>query len=335
MKAIAYQESLPVTNSKVLMDIEQIKPVAKDRDILVKIEAVSVNPVDTKVRMRAQPPEGKYKVLGWDATGIVESVGDDVSLFSVGDKVWYAGALDRQGCNSEFHLVDERIVSEMPTLIGFAEAAAMPLTTITAWEVLFDRLKLATESQGSILIIGAAGGVGSIMIQLAKQLTNLTVIATASRPETQEWASSLGADHVINHHEDMVVAIENLGIGNVEHVASLTHTDTHLEAISQIIAPQGQLALIDDPESFDIMPFKQKCVSIHWEFMFTRSLFQTHDMIKQHELLAKVAKMIDTGTIRSTAAGDSFDKINAKNLIKAHAFLESGKSKGKVVLAGF
>jgi zinc-binding alcohol dehydrogenase family protein len=215
MKAIGYQESLPITDSKVLMDIEQEKPVAKGKDILVKVEAISVNPVDTKVRVRAQPPEGEYKVLGWDAAGIVESVGDDVSLFKVGDKVWYAGALDRQGCNSEFHLVDERIVSKMPNSISFAQAAAMPLTTITAWEVLFDRLKLSADSSGSILIIGGAGGVGSIMIQLAKQLTDLTVIATASRPETQEWAASLGADHVINHHDNMVAEIQKLGIENV------------------------------------------------------------------------------------------------------------------------
>ncbi len=293
-----------------------------------------MNPVDTKIRLGVSPEGNTAKILGWDASGTVEAVGDEVELFKPGQKVWYAGALDRSGSNAEYHLVDERIVGEMPSSLSFAEAAAMPLTSITAWEMLFHRFGFSKESQGTLLIIGAAGGVGSIMIQLAKKRTNLTVIATASRESTTEWVRSLGADHVINHHHSMAEQLKGIGFEYVESIASLTHTDKHLDEIVRIVAPQGRLGVIDDPDMIDIMPFKRKSVSIHWELMFTRSLFQTEDMIKQHELLNEVAGMVDSGDLKTTAS-ENFGTISAANLIRAHALIESGKSRGKVVLSGF
>ena len=334
MKAVGYQRSLPVTAAQSLEDIELPTPEVQGHDLLVRIEAVSVNPVDTKIRQNVSPEGGDYKVLGWDAAGIVEAVGNEVTLFQPGDKVWYAGAVDRSGTNAEFHQVDERIVSRMPTSLGFAEAAALPLTTITAWEMLFDRLQVPKENAGSLLIVGAAGGVGSIMIQLAKRLTDLTVVATASRPETRAWAQELGADHVIDHRQSLVEEMKATGLESVEYVASLTHTDDHLAEIAELIAPQGRLAVIDDPVSLDIKPFKRKSVSVHWEFMFTRSLFQTTDMIKQHHLLERVAEMVDRGELVTTLA-EEFGTINADNLLRAHALLESGKGRGKIVLRGF
>ena len=335
MKAIGYQESLAIDAPNALINIELPTPAASGKDILVRVEAVSVNPVDTKIRLRAGPDEGQeHKVLGWDASGVVEAVGEEVSLFKAGDKVWYAGAINRSGSNAEYHLVDERIVSKMPESLSFTEAAAMPLTSITAYELLFERLGLNAESTGELLVIGASGGVGSIMVQLAKQLTNLTVIGTASRPETQEWVKGIGADHVIDHSNPLNEELKAIGFDTVAYIASLTNTDDHMPAIIEAIAPQGKISLIDDPASFDIMPFKVKSVSVHWELMFTRSLFQTSDMIEQHKLLAKVAEMVDAGQIKTTFAAD-FGTINAENLIKAHALLESGKSKGKIVLTGF
>ncbi|MEM1223081.1 MAG: zinc-binding alcohol dehydrogenase family protein [Verrucomicrobiota bacterium] len=334
MKAVGYQKSLPITASDSLIDIELPIPKVTGRDLLVKVEAVSVNPVDTKVRMRAEAEENTYKVLGWDASGVIQAVGDQVENFSVGQRVWYAGALDRSGTNAEYHLVDERIVGNMPESLDFVQAAALPLTTITAWEILFDRLGFTSESTGTLLVIGGAGGVGSILIQLAKQLTRLTVIATASRDATMDWVRSLGADHVINHRENMQAQLKDSGFETVDHVASLTHTDTHLPTILDIIAPQGSLCLIDDPEALDVIPFKLKSVSIHWELMFTRSLFQTSDMAQQGKLLNQVATMVDAGQIKTTVS-ESFGTINAANLKRAHALLESGKSVGKIVLTGF
>ncbi|MGD7653668.1 MAG: zinc-binding alcohol dehydrogenase family protein, partial [Verrucomicrobiales bacterium] len=280
MKAIAYQKSLPAEHPESLMEIELPAPAASGRDLLVRVEAISVNPVDTKVRMRKEPAEGEYQVLGWDAAGVVEAVGPEVTRFHPGDRVFYAGALDRPGSNSELHLVDERIAAKMPASLDFAQAAALPLTTITAWEILFDRLGFTADSTGTLLIIGAGGGVGSIMIQLAKQLTRLTVIGTASREETRQWALELGADQVIDHRNPLHQELRKLGHPEVHAITALTRTDQHLAAMAEAIAPQGKIAIIDDPASLDIMPFKQKSVSWHWEFMFTRSLFQTGDMIK-------------------------------------------------------
>jgi zinc-binding alcohol dehydrogenase family protein len=334
MKAIGYKTSLPITDSDALCDIEIEKPVASGRDILVEVKAISVNPVDTKIRRNVEPSDGKHKILGWDVSGVVIAVGGQASLFKVGDEVWYAGAINRPGANSEYHLVDERIASKKPISLMHEQAAALPLTSITAWELLFDRLKITEDNSKKLLVIGAAGGVGSVLIQLAKQLTQLTVIATASRNETKEWVRSLGADHVIDHSKPLSDGISSLGIPSVEYVISLNQTKVHATEIEKVLAPQGQLALIDDPGIFDIMPFKTKSIAIHWELMFTRSLFETEDMIEQHRLLERLSKLVDDGVVKTTAV-KSIGTINAKNLKQAHSLLESGQSIGKIVLSGF
>lgn len=339
MKAVGYQQSLAITEPAALLDIELPQPVATGRDLLVKVAAISVNPVDTKVRKRAAPPAGEYKVLGWDAAGEVVAVGPEVSNFQVGDRVYYAGALQRQGSNAEYQLVDERIVGKMPANLNFEQAAALPLTALTAWELLFDRLELATPSlkhpKPVLLVTGAAGGVGSILVQLARQLTTVTVVATASRPETQQWVKELGAHYVVDHSQPLIPQLQQLGIAAVSHVASLTQTDLHYAELVQLLAPQGKLALIDDPANgIDIMPLKQKSISVHWEFMFTRSLFSTADMVVQQQILSDLSRLIEQGQIKTTFK-QSFGKINAANLKQAHALLESGKAIGKIVLSGF
>ena len=337
MKAVAYYHSLPIQDPLALQDIELPEPIAGPRDLLVEVKAISVNPVDTKVRENVQPDAGTAKVLGWDVAGVVKAVGSDVSLFKVGDKVFYAGSIARAGANSERHVVDERIVGHMPKSLGFAEAAALPLTAITAWELLFERLAIAqgqTDLQQSLLIVGAAGGVGSILTQLASQLTALKVIGSASRPDTQAWVRELGADVIVDHSQPLSAELKRQGIDTVTHVASLTQTDQHLDQLVEALAPQGKLALIDDPKALDITKLKRKSLSLHWEFMYTRSLFQTQDMIEQHHLLNRVAELIDAGTLRTTV-GEHFGAINASNLRRAHALLESGKAKGKIVLEGF
>ncbi|WP_296556843.1 zinc-binding alcohol dehydrogenase family protein, partial [Pigmentiphaga sp.] len=312
--------------------------VASGRDLLVEVQAVSVNPLDTKVRQRAGPDEGQdHKVLGWDASGIVRAVGPEVTLFRPGDHVWYAGSIARAGTNSERHLVDERIVGRMPATLDFAQAAALPLTAITAWEMLFDRFGIAPGKQPthqSLLIIGAAGGVGSILTQLATRLTSLTVIGTASRPETQAWVKELGAHHVIDHGKPIAEELRRIGFPTVDLIAGLTQTDAHFDQIVEAIAPQGKFSLIDNPASMDITKFKNKSVSVHWELMFTRSLFGTADMIGQHRLLNEVAALVDAGLVRTTLA-EHVGPINAANLKRAHALVESGKVRGKVVLEGW
>jgi zinc-binding alcohol dehydrogenase family protein len=337
MKAIAAFASLPATDEGALQDITLPDPVATGHDILVEVHAVSVNPIDTKMR-RGLPAEGQTepRVLGWDASGIVRAVGPEVTLFRPGDRVWYAGALTRPGTNSELHLVDERIVGRMPNSLGFAEAAALPLTAITAWEMLFDRLglQLGGHEGEKLLVVGAAGGVGSILVQLARQLTGITVIGTASRPETREWARIFGAHHVIDHSKPIDEALNEAGLGEVEYVASLTHTGKHFTALVNALKPQGKLALIDDPEPIDIRLLKRKSISLHWELMFTRSLFTTPDIQAQHRLLNEVAQLVDDGRIRTTLA-QNLGTINASNLRRAHAFIESGAASGKVVLEGF
>jgi zinc-binding alcohol dehydrogenase family protein len=337
MKAIAYYAALPINDPKSLQDIELPEPVAGPRDLLVEVKAISVNPVDTKVRQNVAPENGAAKVLGWDVAGVVKAVGSEVSLFKVGDKVFYAGSLVRPGGNSELHTVDERIVGHMPKTLGFADAAALPLTAITAWELLFERLQVregqADEGQ-SLLIVGASGGVGSILTQLAKQLTGLKVIGTASRPETQAWAKDLGADLVIDHSKPLSEELKKAGHPQVNYVASLTQTDQHLDQLVEALIPQGKLALIDDPKVLDVSKLKRKSLSLHWEFMYTRSMFETSDMIEQHNLLNRVAELIDAGTLKTTV-GEHFGVINAANLRRAHELLESGKAKGKIVLEGF
>lgn len=337
MKAIAYYQSLPIDDPRALQDIELPEPTPGPRDLLVEVKAISVNPVDTKVRRNVQPEDGAAKVLGWDVAGVVKAVGSEVSLFKAGDQVFYAGSIARAGANSERHVVDERIVGHMPKSLGFAEAAALPLTAITAWELLFDRLQVSQEPADkgqSLLIVGAAGGVGSILTQLARQLTGLMVIGTASREQTQAWVRELGVHAVLDHSQPLSAELKRIGIEQVTHVASLTQTDTHLDQLVEALAPQGKLGLIDDPQSFDVTKLKRKSLSLHWELMYTRSLFETPDMQQQHVILTRVAELIDAGTLKTTV-GEHFGRIDAANLRRAHALLESGKAKGKIVLEGF
>jgi zinc-binding alcohol dehydrogenase family protein len=338
MKAIGYRRPLPIEHADSLLDLDVPAPAPKARDLLVEVKAIAVNPVDTKVRASSKPAEGQHKVLGWDALGVVREIGSEVTLFRPGDRVWYAGAIDRSGANSELHVVDERIVGLAPTSLADSAAAALPLTAITAWELLFDRLGVTRgEGQGkSLLIVGAAGGVGSILTQLARKLTALTVIGTASRPETIQWVKELGAHHVLDHRKPLAEEVRQASLAAPEYVVSLTNTTQHFAQIAELIAPQGKFGLIDDPTpaSVDVTLLKRKAVSLHWELMFTRSLYQTPDMADQHRLLTEVAKLVDAEVLRSTV-GEHYGKINAQNLRRAHAHIESGKAKGKVVLEGF
>ena len=337
MKAIAYRQSLPITHDEALIDIDLPAPQAQGRDLLVAVKAISVNPVDVKIRANVPPADGATKVIGWDAAGVVQAVGPDVTMFKPGDEVWYAGDLTRPGTNSELHLVDERIVGHKPRTLDFAQAAALPLTAITAWELLFERLQVSRDkgvTGKSLLVIGAAGGVGSILVQLARQLTGLTVIGTASREDTAEWVKELGAHHVIDHSKPLNEEIARLGLPPVTYVAALNQTDHHWPAIAELVAPQGKVALIDDPAAIDVRVLKRKSVSLHWEFMFTRSMFETDDMAQQHQLLDDVAQLVDTGVIKTTL-GERYGAINASNLKRAHALIESNRAKGKIVLEGF
>ncbi len=337
MRAVGYQAPGPIDAPDALVDIELPRPDPGARDLLVEVRAVAVNPVDTKVRRRAGAEPGQWKVLGWDAAGVVVAAGAQATRFAPGDEVFYAGALDRQGTNAEFHVVDERIVGHKPASLGFADAAALPLTAITAWEALFDRLDVRKAVPGAapaVLVIGGAGGVGSIAIQLLRQLTDLTVIATASRPETEAWARAQGAHHVVSHARPLVGEVAALGLGAPAFVFSTTATDKHMADIAELIAPQGRWALIDDPGVVDIAPFKRKSVSTHWEFMFTRPVFQTADVDAQGTLLDEVSRLVDEGVLRTTLA-EHFGVINAANLRRAHALIESGTARGKIVLEGF
>lgn len=336
MKAIGYYNSLPIDDAASLQDIDLPAPTPGARDLLVRVKAISVNPVDTKVRKNAAPEPGQAKVLGWDAVGTVEAIGRDVKNFNVGDRVYYAGSITRPGANSELHAVDERIVALAPKSLDDAQAAALPLTTITAWELLFDRFGVAKGGGAgqTLLIVGGAGGVGSILIQLARQLTQLKVVATASRAETRQWCLDLGAHAVIDHSKPLAAELEAAGWAEVDYVASLTQTPQHYAQIIESLKPQGAIGVIDDMPTLDVMPLKTKCLSLHWELMFTRSRFETPDMAEQGKLLGEVAALVDAGKVRSTANA-SFGTINAANLRRAHALLESGTAQGKVVLEGF
>lgn len=337
MKAIGYHRPGPIAAGDSLLDLELPTPELRPQDLLVRVAAVSVNPVDVKLRNAAVPPEGTARVLGFDAAGVVEAVGPAVTRFKPGDAVFYAGAIDRPGTNAELHAVDERIVGPKPESLSFAEAAALPLTALTAWELLFDRLGVPygrKTSDDAILIVNGAGGVGSILTQVARRLTGLTVIATASRPETAEWVRRMGAHHVIDHRQPLDQGLKAIGIPQVRYVAGLTATGEHQAAILEALAPQGSLALIDDPKSFDIVPFKRKSLSVHWELMFTRSLFGTPDMAEQHRILAEVSALVDSGVLRTTMVED-YGPITAANLRRAHSTVESGRSIGKIVLSGF
>ena len=333
MKAISYIDGMDHGFQNPLVDIEKAMPSLKDRDLLVRIKAISVNPVDTKVR-RNPVAVGNMRILGWDAVGEVIEVGSGVQHFKVGDQVWYAGDLTRDGSNAEYQAVDERIVSLKPQSLSNAEAAALPLTAITAWEMLFDRFNVDLDQSDNILVIGGAGGVGSIAIQLLKAKTNLKVIATASREETKAWVKSLGADYVIDHTEDLNTQIKALGLDAPRYIFSTNQTETYLPQISKLIAPQGKFGLIDDPKLLDIGEFKSKSVSVHWEFMFTRSMFNTIDIEQQSQLLHQVAELVDNHRIKTTL-NQTLGKINAKNLKLAHELIETGRAKGKIVLEGF
>ncbi len=337
MRAVGYQRSLPADDPEALVDIELPMPEPEGRDLLVGIRAVSVNPVDTKVRLRAAPEPGGWKVLGYDAAGVVIAAGPEARLFKPGDAVYYAGSIARQGTNAEFHLVDERIVGPKPSSLDWAEAAALPLTAITAWEMLFDRLEIRRPVPGTapvLLIIGGAGGVGSMAVQLARRLTHLTVIATASRPESRAWASELGAHHVIDHGQPLQPQVDALGLGAPGLVFSTTHTEQHIAAVGTLIAPQGRFGYIDDLRAIDPAPFKTKSVSLRFESMFTRPVFGTADISAQHDLLAEVSRLVDLGALRTTLA-ERMTPISAANLRRAHQLIEGGWSHGKLVLEGF
>ena len=345
MKAVGYTESLTIDDPKSLQDVELPQPAAEGRDLLVRVRAIGVNPVDFKVRQRAAAEPGETKVLGWDAVGEVVATGEAASLFEPGDQVYYAGDVTRQGSNAEYQIVDERIVGRKPASLNDAEAAALPLTTITAWEMLFDHLGLEQQppeeispTDDVILVVGAAGGDGSILIQLAKTLTGATVVATASRPESRQWVESLGADFIVNHREPLLPQIEQLvsegKIAPITHVASLNATDQYFDDYVAALRPFGRIAMIDDPASLDVMKIKPKSLSLHIEFMFARSMHNADDMQVQHELLETVASLVDQGHIRTTA-GKNLGVINADNLRAAHSELESGTAVGKIVLEGF
>ncbi len=338
MKAVGLRKYLPITDPNSLLDLEVPKPKPAAHDLLVSVRAVSVNPVDTKVRAPKEGVEDPPRILGWDAAGVVEAVGPDVTLFAPGDEVFYAGSITRPGTNSEFHLVDERIVGNKPTSSSFAEAAALPLTSITAWEALFDRMGVSRDgasSGKSLLVIGGAGGVGSIAIQIAKQVADLEVAATASREESRKWCLALGADHVVNHRENMPAQLAAIGLAEVDYVLCLNDTDGHWKTMTEVVAPQGHIcSIVETSAPVDIGPLMAKSASFSWELMYTRSMFGTPDMIEQHHLLNAVSSLVDSGGLRTTT-GQVVGRIDAANLRKAHAQIESGKAIGKLVLEGW
>ena len=346
MKAVGYTKSLPINEAESLTDIELPIPVATGRDLLVRVQAIAVNPVDYKIRQNVSAEKGEFKVIGWDAVGEVVATGESVTKFKPGEIVYYAGDLNRQGSNAEYQRVDERIVGTKPKSLSNAEAAALPLTAITAWELLFEHLAVKQQSSGSteksnevILVVGAAGGVGSILLQIAKAITGATIIATASRENSKKWVKKLGADYVIDHTKPLLEQINALikdeGIGQVSHIASLNSTASYFDNYIELLAPFGKIAMIDDPsQPLDVMKLKPKSQSLHIEFMFARSMFQTNDMDEQGCLLNRISSLIDQGYIQTTV-GKNLGVINAANLKTAHAELESGRSIGKIVLEGF
>ena len=334
MKAIGYNQPGPIDTENALIEFEADTPTLGPRDLLVEVRGISVNPVDVKVRTNKIPENGT-QIIGYDAAGIVREIGESVKCFNVGDEVFYAGDITRPGTNSELHAVDERIVGKKPSSLGFAEAAGLPLTSITAWELLFDSMGVKEEGGDgeSILIIGGAGGVGSILIQLVKKLTGLTIITTASRPETIEWVKKMGADHVIDHRESLTEQVNALGF-EPYYVASLTGTDQHFSSILELIKPRGHVAFIDDPETLDIKAGKMKSLSFSWEFMFARSMFQTADIDMQQKLLNRVSAMIDAGDLKTTV-NKNLGNMSVETLSVAHREQASGTVIGKNVLNGF
>jgi zinc-binding alcohol dehydrogenase family protein len=338
MKAVALTRYLPIADPASLFDVELPRPEPGAHDLLVRVEAVSVNPVDTKLRAPKPQMEAQPKVLGYDAAGTVEAVGAEVQGFRSGDRVYYAGDVTRQGSNAEFQLVDARLAATMPRTLDFAQAAALPLVAITAWELLFQRMPFDSEHGGkgkSLLVIAGAGGVGSIAIQLARR-AGFAVIATASRPETMDWCRAMGAQHVINHREPLAPQLAALGHSQIDAALNLADTDRYWDALGELLAPQGHVGLIVEPK--DVLrigdPYKAKCIGIHWEFMFARARWKTPDMAEQGRILARVAQLIDAGELKSIQR-EALNPINAANLREAHRRLESGATVGKLVLAGW
>ena len=333
MKAIGYQKAGPITEANSLVDIDVPVPELRPHDVLVQVKGISINPVDSKIRTNVSPESG-YKVIGYDACGTITAVGADVTGFQVGDDVFYAGDLTRPGTNSEFHAVDARIIGKKPQSLDFDEAAGIPLTAITAWELLFDSMRLVENGEDgkSILVLGGAGGVGSILIQLVKKLTKATVIATASRDETRQWVTKMGADHVIDHSQPLAPHMQALGI-MPDYIASLRGTDQNWEEMCAMIAPRGHMALIDDPQGININLGKQKAISISWEFMFTRPMFDMADIAAQGHLLNRVSEMLDDGVLQSTITG-KLGALSAETLKTAHTTQETGRVIGKNVMAG-
>ncbi|XDF37949.1 zinc-binding alcohol dehydrogenase family protein [Paracidovorax avenae] len=335
MASIAFRRGSTLADPDCLTDVDAERPEPGPHDLLVAVRAVSVNPVDTKIRAGLVDAPDSVRSLGWDAAGVVEAVGDAVTLFQPGQKVYYAGSFDRSGSNAQLHLVDERIAGHMPKTLGFAEAAALPLTALTAWQLLFDRLGVVSgrpADAGSLLVLGGAGGVGSMLIQLARRLTGLTVIATASRRESRDWCLALGAHHAIDHRQPLPAQVGTLPVPAITHIAALSHTADHLHELAELIAPQGRLAIIDDHDTLDAAPFKAKSVSLHWEMVFTRPLYRTPDMIAQHRILDEVAALVDAGVLRSTVSR-VLHPLDAARLIEAHRLVELGGVAGKVVVA--
>lgn len=335
MKAIAFTHSRPIEAEDSLLDIDIPVPEPRHHDLLVEVKAVSVNPVDTKIR-RNDEPLGERRVLGFDAAGIVRGVGPEVTNFGIGDEVYYAGVVNRPGSNAEFQLVDDRIVGRKPRTLSFAEAAALPLTALTAWEMLFERFRIPRDQtvQGNLLIVGGAGGVGSIAIQLAAQLTDLTVIATASRPETIDWVKNLGAHHVINHREDFAAQFKAHDLEAPDYIFCVSHEAQHWHALTHLLAPEGAIGIIESSKPLDVSALFRKCASVHFEYMFARGILQTKTITAQHRILEAIAHLIDNGTLKTTMT-ETYGPINAANLKRAHAALESGAVRGKIVLEGF
>ena len=327
MRAVGYRKNLPISDPSALLDLELPAPEPGEHDLVVRVRAVSVNPVDVKVRAGSDP-HGEPKILGYDAAGIVERVGAAVTLFKPGDEVWYAGSIARPGTNSELHLVDERIVGPKPATLDFAQAAALPLTTLTAWEALFDRLRLTAQSTGTLLVMGAAGGVGSILVQLARQLTDLEVIGTASRPESQRWVLERGAHRVVDHHGDLAGALPD----GVDYLFS-PHSAGMIATFATVVRPFGAVVAIDEPPHLDLRPLKSKSIAWHWELMFTRALYDPTSTA-QHEILSRAAELVDKGVLHTTLTR-RIDGITAAGLREAHAAVEAGSAIGKIVLAGF
>ncbi|SNB79908.1 zinc-binding alcohol dehydrogenase family protein [Arboricoccus pini] len=336
MKAIGYRPASPLSDPHCFFDFERDPPVPAAHDLLVAVHAVSVNPVDTKVRQGSVPVGKAVDILGWDVAGTVQDVGSEVTLFRPGDDVYYAGSFSRSGGNAELHIVDERIVGSKPSSLTFTQAAALPLTALTAWELLFDRLGVVPgklSNSGALLIIGGAGGVGSMLIQLARRLTGLEVIATASRNESHDWCLKLGAHHVIDHSKSMTEELAAMNAPPITHIAALNQTAQHWDAICAIIAPQGKLGIITDHDTLDASPLKAKSASLHWEMVFTRPVFATPDMIAQHKILNEVASLVDVGLLRTTVSRE-LGSLDAASLREAHLLVESGRALGKIVLPG-